>query len=319
MQVMHSLPVRVYTHAMPVLTSPSTAVATAGVVGSTGYAGRELLRLLAGHPQIDGTASTADMRASAGCDLVFLALPHGAASELGRELAGARVPVVDLSADQRGVWTYGLPELHRVAIAESGAIANPGCYATAAILALAPLVEAGLIEPHVVVDGKSGVSGAGKSPTDKNVFCAAAEGIGSYAPVGHHHQLEIERELSSVAGAPITVTFTPHLAPFSRGLLVTAYGRLTGPLTQDEADDLYLSRYGAERFVHMLDQVRTQPLRGSNSCHVKAWVDPDRGAIVVASAIDNLVKGAAGQAIQNANLILGLDETTGLPSEGLWP
>lgn len=304
---------------MPVLTSSSTAVATAGVVGSTGYAGRELLRLLAGHPHFDGTASTADMRAPVSCDLVFLALPHGAASELGRELAGARVPVVDLSADQRGVWTYGLPELHRVAIAESGAIANPGCYATAAILALTPLVEAGLIEQHVVVDGKSGVSGAGKTPTEKNVFCSAAEGIAPYAPVGHYHQTEIERELSAVAGAPVTVTFTPHLAPFSRGLLVTAYGRLTGPLTQEEADEVYLSRYGAEPFVQVLDQVRTQPVRGSNACHVKAWVDAERGAIVVAAAIDNLVKGAAGQAIQNANLLFGFDETAGLPAEGLWP
>jgi N-acetyl-gamma-glutamyl-phosphate reductase len=302
-----------------VLTLPSAATATAGIVGSTGYAGRELLRLLAGHPRIAGTASTADMRASARCDLVFLALPHGAASELGRELAGARVPVVDLSADQRGVWTYGLPELHRVAIAESGAIANPGCYATAAILALAPLLEHGLVEPHVVVDGKSGVSGAGKTPTEKNVFCSVAEGIAPYAPVGHHHQAEIERELSAVAGAPVAVTFTPHLAPFSRGLLVTAYGRLTGPLTQEEADELYLSAYAAEPFVHVADEIRTQPVRGSNACHVKSWVDPDRGAIVVAAAIDNLVKGAAGQAIQNANLMLGLDETTGLPAEGMWP
>jgi N-acetyl-gamma-glutamyl-phosphate reductase len=117
----------------------------------------------------------------------------------------------------------------------------------------------------------------------------------------------------------VTVTFTPHLAPFSRGLLVTAYGRLTGPLTQEEADEVYLSRYGAEPFVQVLDQVRTQPVRGSNACHVKAWVDAERGAIVVAAAIDNLVKGAAGQAIQNANLLFGFDETAGLPAEGLWP
>lgn len=303
---------------MTVLASPSTAVATAGVVGSTGYAGRELMRLLAAHPRMSGVASTADARASVGCDLVFLALPHGAGGELGRELAGARVPVVDLSADQRGVWTYGLPELHRVAIAGSGAIANPGCYATAAILALTPLVEAGLVEQHVVVDGKSGVSGAGKKPTEKNVYCSAAEGIAPYAPVGHHHQEEIERELSAVAGSPVTVTFTPHLAPFSRGLLVTAYGRLTGPLTQGEADELYHARYGAEPFVQVLDDVRTQPVRGSNACHVKAWVDPARGAIVVAAAIDNLIKGAAGQAIQNANLLLGFAEAEGLPVEGLW-
>ena len=303
---------------MAVLTAP-TATATVGVAGSTGYAGRELLRLLAGHPRLRGVACTADTRALAECDLAMLALPHGATSELGRELAGARVPVVDLAADHRCDWVYGLPELHRERIAGAAAVANPGCYATAAVLALAPLVERQLVEPHLVVDGKSGVSGAGKKATERTHFCSAAEGIEPYSPVGHHHQLEIEAQLRSLGDPELTVTFTPHLAPFSRGLLVTAYGRLVGPATQDELRELYAERYAGEPFVQLVDAPRTQVVRGANACHVSVWVDEERGVVIAAAALDNLVKGAAGQAIQNANLMLGLDEGLGLPVEGLWP
>jgi N-acetyl-gamma-glutamyl-phosphate reductase len=295
---------------MTVLTASSPATATAGIAGSSGYAGRELHRLLASHPRLAAAACTADTRALAESDIVFLALPHGASGEIASELASARVPVVDLSADLRAEWQYGLPELHRVA--------NPGCYATAALLALAPLAEAGAIESHVVVDGKSGVSGAGKKPTDANTFCAAAEGIAPYAPVGHHHQLEIEQQLSALAGAPQTVTFTPHLAPFTRGLLVTAYCRMTAPIPQAELDDMFLDRYLGEPFVSYADGVRTHSLRGTNLCQIKAWADPERGAVIVSAAIDNLVKGAAGQAIQNANLMLGFDEALGLPAEASW-
>jgi N-acetyl-gamma-glutamyl-phosphate reductase len=168
------------------------------------------------------------------------------------------------------------------------------------------------------VDGKSGVSGAGKKPTDANTFCAAAEGIAPYSPVGHHHQLEIEQQLSALAGAPQTITFTPHLAPFTRGLLVTAYCRMTGPITQAELDDLFLDRYLGEPFVSYSDGVRTQSLRGTNLCQIKAWADPERGAVIISAAIDNLVKGAAGQAIQNANLMLDFDEALGLPAEASW-
>jgi len=303
---------------MAVLTAP-TATATVGVAGSTGYAGRELLRLLAGHPRLRGVACTADTRALAECDLAMLALPHGATSELGRELAGARVPVVDLAADHRGEWVYGLPELHREQIAGAVQVANPGCYATAAALALAPLVERGLVERHLVVDGKSGVSGAGKKATERTHFCSAAEGIEPYSTVGHHHQLEIEAQLRSLGDPELSVTFTPHLAPFSRGLLVTAYGRLAGPATQDDLRELYAERYAGEPFVQLVDAPRTQVVRGANACHVSVWVDEERGVVIAAAALDNLVKGAAGQAIQNANLMLGLDEGLGLPVEGLWP
>ena len=304
---------------MAVVTAPATTL-VAGIAGATGYAGRELQRILAGHPQLRAAACTADTRALAGCDLAFLALPHGASGELGRELASARVPVVDLSADLRGEWVYGLPERKREQIREAAAVANPGCYATAAILALLPLVEIGALEPHVVCDGKSGVSGAGKKATESSHFCVAAEGIAPYRPVGHHHQTEIERELSEAAGERVTVTFTPHLAPFSRGLLVTAYGRLRQPLEQGDADRLYAERYEGEPFVAVgAEPPRTALLRGSNLCQVAVWVDTGRGAVVAAAAIDNLVKGAAGQAVQNANLMLGLDETAGLPEAGLWP
>jgi N-acetyl-gamma-glutamyl-phosphate reductase len=304
---------------MAVTTAP-TATATVGVAGSTGYAGRELLRLLAGHPRLCAVTCTADTRALAECDLAMLALPHGATSGLGRELAGARVPVVDLAADHRASWVYGLPELNRNAIAGATAVANPGCFATAALLALAPLVERGLVEPHLVVDGKSGVSGAGKKATERTHFCSAAEGIEPYSPVGHHHQLEIEAQLSALGAGPVSVTFTPHLAPFSRGLLVTAYGRLLEPAGQDELRALYAERYVGEPFVEVLEAgPRTQFVRGANVCHVSVWADPQRSVVIVAAALDNLVKGAAGQAIQNANLMLGLDEWLGLPVEGLWP
>ena len=302
---------------MSVLAPP--AVATAAVFGSTGLAGRELMRLLASHPRMRAVACAADTRAPAQCDLVLLALPHGVSGEVGRELAGARVPVIDLSADLRGEWQYGLPELHRERHRRRRVqVANPGCYATAAILALAPIVAAGLVEPDLVVDGKSGVSGAGKTPTERNSFCAAAEGIAPYQPVGHHHQLEIEAQLSEVGGGPVSVTFTPHLAPFTRGLLVTAYARLRPGAGQAEVEAALLGAYQDEPFVQLVDGVRTQALRGSNLCQLQAWVDPERGRVIVAAAIDNLVKGAAGQAVQNANLMLGLDETMGLPGEPAW-
>ena len=294
------------------------AVATAAVFGATGLAGRELMRLLASHPRIRAVACAGDTRAAAQCDLILLALPHGVSGEVGRELAAARIPVIDLSADLRGNCQYGLPELHRAAIAGARQVANPGCYATAAILALAPIVAAGLVEPDLVVDGKSGVSGAGKTPTERNSFCAAAEGIAPYQPVGHRHQLEIEAELCDVGGGPVSVTFTPHLAPFTRGLLVTAYARLRPGAGLAEVEAALLGAYQGEPFVRLVDGVRTQSLRGSNLCQLQAWVDPQRSRVIVAAAIDNLVKGAAGQAVQNGNLMLGLDETLGLPGEPAW-
>ena len=302
---------------------------SAGIAGASGYAGRELARLLAGHPQL--SLQTAQARsegfdalspdALARCDVAFLCLPHGASRPFGEAIASAGTAVVDLGSDFRldPDWAYGLTELFRQDVLDSRQIANPGCYATAATLALAPLAEAGLLDAPVAIDGKSGVSGAGKKATERTHFCSAAEGIEPYSPVGHHHQLEIEAQLRSLGDPELTVTFTPHLAPFSRGLLVTAYGRLAGPATQDELRELYAERYAGEPFVQLVDAPRTQVVRGANACHVSVWVDEERGVVIAAAALDNLVKGAAGQAIQNANLMLGLDEGLGLPVEGLWP
>ena len=303
---------------MALSVSPPT-VLDAGIAGASGYAGSELARLISAHPALRVTATGREASALQDCDVALLALPHGASAAVAQELADSGTLVVDLSRDLRAEWCYGLTELHRDEIAQATAVANPGCYATAAILALAPLVQAGVIDPHVVVDGKSGVSGAGRTPTEATAFCQAAEGIAPYAPVGHAHQAEIEMELSRLAGSPITATFTPHLAPFTRGLLVTAYARLTAPFEQGDADQLYARSYAGERFVEVVSIPRTQALRGSNLCHVGVWVDTDRGAVVAAAAIDNLVKGAAGQAIQNANLMLGLPEHLGLPEVTLWP
>jgi N-acetyl-gamma-glutamyl-phosphate reductase len=300
-------------------TRTRAATLTAGIAGASGYAGHELVRLLAGHPILRSTDLGADAGRLSECDVALLALPHGASGPLALELEQVGTPVVDLSRDLRGDWPYGLPELHRDGLAGAAAVANPGCYATAAVLALAPLVVAGAVEPYLVVDGKSGVSGAGKSPAQSNVFCQAAEGIAAYAPVGHPHQQEIERELTAIGARPVTVTFTPHLAPFVRGLLVTAYARLALPLTQAGVDELYASAYAHEPFVQVIERPRTQALRGSNLCHVAVWVDEARAAVVACAAIDNLVKGAAGQAIQNANLMLGLPEPAGLPATEVWP
>jgi N-acetyl-gamma-glutamyl-phosphate reductase len=296
-----------------------TSRATIGVAGASGYAGGELVRLLAGHPRLELGAATRDPGELAGCDLCVLALPHGASEPVARELAASGTLVVDMSRDLRGIWPYGLPELHRERLAGAAAIANPGCYATAALLALAPLVERGLVRGTIVVDGKSGVSGAGKSPAEATHLCVAGEGIAAYSPVGHPHQAEIERELADLAGEPVTVAFTPHLAPFSRGLLVTAYAGLATDLDQAAADELYRDRYEGEQFVALVEQARTQRVRGANVCQIAVHVDPLRRMAVVVAALDNLVKGAAGQALQNANLMLGLDERLGLPVEGLWP
>ncbi|HUZ84964.1 MAG TPA: Asd/ArgC dimerization domain-containing protein, partial [Gaiellales bacterium] len=267
--------------------STLAATATVGVAGASGYAGGELVRLLAGHPRLAVAATSRDPGDLAGCDVAVLALPHGASAAVATELAERGMPVVDMSRDLRGVWTYGLPELHRDRLASAAVVANPGCYATAALLALAPLVESGVVEGPIVVDGKSGVSGAGKTPAEATHLCVAGEGIAAYSPVGHPHQEEIERELGELAGAGVTVTFTPHLAPFSRGLLVTAYARLAGELDQPAADRLYAGRYANEPFVEMVDQPRTQRVRGANVCQIAVHVDPVRGMVVVVAALDN--------------------------------
>jgi N-acetyl-gamma-glutamyl-phosphate reductase len=292
----------------------------AGIAGASGYAGLELQRLLDGHPTLaaavlqarSGGYDPIEVDGLGGCDIVFLCLPHGASHELGAQLAERGTRVIDLGSDFRvGGWTYGLTELHRDEVRTARCVANPGCYATAAILALTPLAEAGLIDGPVAIDGKSGVSGAGKEPSPRSHLPSLHGGVTPYSPTGHRHIAEIEQETGAV------VTFTPHLLPTSRGLLVTAYVRLRDPAVA--LDELYRVRYADEPFVAVVAEPAPQRLAGSNAVHVGVWRDDRTGMAIVAAALDNLVKGAAGQAIQNANLMLGLEEGLGLTATGLWP
>jgi N-acetyl-gamma-glutamyl-phosphate reductase len=342
------------------MTSP-----TVGVLGASGYAGAELLRLLARHPRLEVAWAAGDQAAGLplharypglraayrelafcsvdegldkGADVLFCALPHGRAAELAGRALGAAGLVVDLSADFRlrdpgaypiwygaehplpaelGAWPYGLPELHRDELRGASRVAVPGCYPTAALLALAPLVAAGLVATDgIVVDAKSGLSGAGRSLSDGNLFVQANENVGPYKVGSHRHTPEIEQELALAAGAPVTVTFTPHLVPATRGILATCYGTLA-PSADDEAlAACYATAYAGEPFVDVLDPAggwpATRAVATTNRVQVAAAADRRAGRVVAAAAIDNLVKGAAGQALQCANLALGLPETAGL-------
>jgi N-acetyl-gamma-glutamyl-phosphate reductase len=273
-----------------------------------------------------------------GLDLVFLALPHGASQALvpAWRDAGAVKRIVDLAADFRlhdpalypawygeahahpdllGVAAYGLPELFRAGIAGADLVAAPGCYPTAAALALAPFVRAGLVDPHgIVVDAASGVSGAGR---DKFPFCGTDEDFVAYGLLDHRHTPEIEQALGGA-----TVLFTPHLAPMNRGILATCYARPAAGVALDTATVLEMLRssYAGEPFVVVGERPpSTKATLGSNTAHVTARYDGRTGWLVALCAIDNLVKGASGQAIQCANLVLGLDEAAGLPVAGVYP
>jgi N-acetyl-gamma-glutamyl-phosphate reductase len=326
------------------------------VAGASGYAGGELLRLIAGHPEFDLVAATAHAQAGtplagvhpqfAGldvtlgatdpatlgdADLVFLALPHGESAALAAQLPGA-VKVVDLGADFRlrdaadweryyggphaGTWTYGLPELpgQRARIAASARVANTGCYAAAITLALAPLIAAGVAQPDdVVVVAASGTSGAGRAA---KVHLLASEVMGDLTPykVGAHQHVP---EIKQASGAA-SLSMTPVLAPMPRGILAT----VTAKAAAGDARAALLGAYADEPFVRVLPEgmwPHTRATAGSNACHLQVTTDVDSGRIVVVSALDNLGKGAAGQAVQCANLMLGLPETAGLSAYGLAP
>lgn len=331
------------------------------IAGASGYAGGELLRLVAAHPELEVAAVTAASNAGqrvgsvhpnlrsvadlvfaptsaaalAGADLVFLALPHGASAALAAELPGS-TRIVDLGSDHRLVdpaaheryyggehhpaWTYGLPELpgQRATIAAAPRVANTGCHAVAAILAIAPLVAAGLADPDdVVVTSASGTSGAGRSALPHLLGSEVMGDLTAYKVGVHRHTPEIKQ-----ASGARTLTLIPVLAPMPRGILATAALRPVGAVTAEQARDALAAAYADAAFVHVLpegEQPRTVATAGANSAHLQAVVDADSGRIIVTSAIDNLGKGAAGQALQNANIMLGLPETTGLAVDGVAP
>lgn len=274
-------------------------------------------------------------------DLVFLALPHGESAALVAQLPEG-TKVVDLGADFRlleasdwttyypgshaGTWTYGLPELPgaRAQVAASSRVANPGCYATSVVLGLAPLLAAGLVSPDdVVVVGASGTSGAGRKASDGLLASNVAGGVSAYKAGGvHQHTPEMEQALASVAGGPVTLSFTPLLVPMPRGILSTCTARLAAGVGTDDLRRALADAYADEPFVHLLDEgswPTTKATAGSNAAVLQAAADLHAGRAVVTVAIDNLGKGAAGQALQNANLVLGLPETTGLLAPGVAP
>ncbi len=342
-----------------------------GIVGATGYAGAELVRILTAHPDVELTALISqsyvgqpisevyphlykhapqhcrelDVPDLAGeCDVVFTALPHGHAVPVALQVLEAGKKFIDLGADFRfrrpGIYeqwykvehgapdllkkaVYGLPEIRREEIKTASLVGNPGCYPTSVILGLAPLLKNGLVDTGTVVaDSKSGVSGAGRGLALGTHFGEVNENFRAYNVGVHRHTPEIEQELSGLAGEDMVISFTPHLTPMNRGILSTIYARLNRPATLEEVRSLYDDFYSDEFFVRLLPPgmlPQTKAVTGSNHCDVTPVVDPRTGRVVVISAIDNLVKGAAGQAVQNMNLMFGLPETTGLDRPGLYP
>jgi N-acetyl-gamma-glutamyl-phosphate reductase len=321
-----------------------------GIAGATGYAGVELLRRLAHHPHADVRlamgSSTSEARKvpalkkiwdepverfdvdrlAAETDAVFLAVPDTLAAEVGPKLARRGTRVIDLSGAFRlrseaerarfyphspdpGVQvTYGLTERYRHDLGAAALVANPGCYPTAAILALQPLIAAGLVRPGVIIDAKSGVSGAGKTPTERTHFSEVHGSIAAYGVFSHRHEAEIEQELG------MDVTFVPHLVPLDRGILETIYARLADGVDAEAIERILTAAYAQSPFVRLTgsDLPEIKHVAHTNYCDIGWRVERPGGQLVMVSCIDNLVKGAAGQAIQNFNVAFGFDETLGL-------
>lgn len=347
------------------MTAPQPSV---GVIGASGYAGGEVVRLLDAHPGLnldvvaghtsaglslrevhpqltggDRVLASQEAALEADVDLMFLALPHGTSAGPAMALLERAVKVVDLGSDfrlsdldryesaygpghphpeQLGQWPYGLPEMNRGEISRSDRVAIPGCYPIGAILAMSPLVAAGLIDPTgIVVDAKSGVSGAGRGAKADLTYGAVDEGVRAYAVTTHRHRPEMEQAIAAWTGLPIDdikLSFTPHLVPMQRGILSTC----SAPLTGDPGDvtATLLKAFADEPFVDVVDGPPTSRwVVGSNRCIMSPFVDVHTGRVIVIAAIDNLLKGAAGQAVQCANLMLGLPETSGLSSAGWMP
>ena len=310
------------------------------------YAGQPVSAAFAGMAKRSSLvfSSYGDGAETAQCDVVFLAQENGRAMHTVPHLLEAGCKVVDLSADFRlrdvglyETWykqahtaadwnvqaVYGLPERNGTAIKSAKLVGNPGCFPTASLLALLPLFESGLVDPaSVLIDAKSGVSGAGRSKWSQEYhFPEANESVGAYKIGGtHRHTPEIEQTLSLIAGKEVAVTFTPHLIPMTRGILATCYATLNEKGTREELLKMYEAFYAEAPFVAIRDDLpTTKQTLGSNMCHIGLAVDPRMNRVTVVSVIDNLIKGMAGQAIQNMNLMCGFDETAGLTMGGVWP
>ncbi|MDW5299045.1 MAG: N-acetyl-gamma-glutamyl-phosphate reductase [Sedimentibacter sp.] len=342
-----------------------------GIIGSTGYAGGELTRLLLGHKEVEikwyGSKSYIDKKyyevyqnffkivdnkclgdsideLSSMVDVIFTATPQGFCSSLMNEEILSRTKVIDLSADFRikdvdiyekwyGIHhkipklieqaVYGLCEINRSNIKNARLVANPGCYPTCTILSIYPLLKEGLIDINsIIVDAKSGASGAGRSAKIDNLYCEVNENIKAYGITNHRHTPEIEEQLSYAAGNDVRINFTPHLVPMNRGILTTAYASLNSDTTYEKVKAAYDKYYDEEKFVRVLDKdvyPQTKWIKGSNYVDVNFKIDDRTNRIIIMGAMDNLNKGAAGQAIQNMNLMFGIEETTGLIQVPMFP
>ena len=343
----------------------------AGIIGATGYAGAEIVRLLMGHPEAEikwyGSRSYIDQRyadiyrnmfqivedvckddnldkLAEEVDVIFTATPQGFCASVINEEILSKVKVIDLSADFRikdvktyEKWygiehkspeyikeaVYGLCEINSEDIKKARLVANPGCYTTCSILSLYPLVKEGLIDPStIIIDAKSGTSGAGRGAKLDNLFCEVNENMKAYGVATHRHTPEIEEQLGYAAGEEIVLNFTPHLVPMNRGILVTAYASLKEKVSYETVKAAYDKYYEKEKFVRVLDKdvcPQTKWVEGSNYVDVNFKIDERTGRVIVMGALDNLVKGAAGQAVQNMNLVFGLEESTGLDLVPMFP
>ena len=343
----------------------------AGIIGATGYAGGELVRLLLGHKEAEivwyGSRSYVDQSyasiyqnmfqiVDAKCmddnmeeladqaDVIFTATPQGLCASLINEGILSKTKVIDLSADFRlkdvkiyEEWykikhqapqyideaVYGLCEINREQVKKARLIANPGCYPTCSTLSIYPLVKEGLIDPAtIIIDAKSGTSGAGRGAKTDNLYCEVNENIKAYGVAGHRHTPEIEEQLGYAAGEPVLLNFTPHLVPMNRGILITAYASLKKDVSYEEVKAVYDKYYEKERFVRVLPKdvcPQTKWVEGSNYVDVNFKIDPRTKRVIMMGAMDNLVKGAAGQAVQNMNLMFGVDEAMGLQQAPLFP
>ena len=342
-----------------------------GIIGATGYAGAELVRILLAHKEAEivwyGSRSYIDQKyasiyqnffqlVDAKCmednmealaeqvDVIFTATPQGFCASIINEDILSKVKVIDLSADFRikdvkiyEEWykiehkspqyideaVYGLCEINREDVKKARLVANPGCYTTCSILTCYPLVKEGLIDPDtLIIDAKSGTSGAGRGAKIDNLFCEVNENMKAYGVASHRHTPEIEEQLGSACGKQVLLNFTPHLVPMNRGILVTAYANLTKDVSYEEVKAVYDKYYQNEKFVRVLEKdicPQTKWVEGSNYVDVNFKIDPRTHRVIMMGALDNLVKGAAGQAVQNMNLLFGLKESEGLELVPMFP